>query len=185
MQSNSPELELERDVFLYRAYIAQRKFRIVLDEINESSPAELLPLKLLAEYFAFPDRRDEILGQIDKTVLEPKAKTHNFIIIAATIYYHENNTESALRVLHDVENMECYALNVQIYLKMSRLDLAQKEVKKMQDTDDDATLTQLSLAWVNLAVGRDKYQEAFYIFQVNLISLQEIYIILYFGFVVF
>ena len=164
-------MALDRDVFLYRAYIAQRKFRVVIDEINNSSPPELQPLKMLAEYFAFPNRRETILTELDQVASKANADNHNFMIVAATIYYHEKNLESALRVLRNSDHLECFALTLQIYLKMDRLDLARKELKTMQEKDDDATLTQLAQAWVNISSGGDKLQDAYYIFQVFIRSL--------------
>ena len=164
-QSTSPEVSLDRHVFLYRAYIAQRNFGVVLSEITNKSSLELQPLKTLAEYFAYPNRRETILTDLDKAASNATAENHNFLIVAATIYYHEKNLESALRVLHNTDHLECLALTLQIYLKMDRLDLARKELKAMQEKDDDATLTQLAQAWVNISSGGDKLQDAYYIFQ--------------------
>merc|ERR1719244_401634 len=78
---------------------------------------------------------------------------------------HAQDNDSALRCLYQSSALECAALSTQIYLSMDRLDLAKKEVARMQGMDEDATLTQLALAWFNLAVGGEKCQEAYFIFQ--------------------
>jgi len=166
LKPSTVELQVQRDIFLYRAYIAQRKYRIVLEEIHGTSPAELRPLRLLADYFAHPNKRDALLDSL-KEQLSGSAdlSNHTFLIVAATLFCHDANYEVALRVLHQEDNLESSAMNVQIFLQMDRVDLARKELKTMQDKDEDSTLTQLAQAWVNIAMGGDKLQDAFYIYQ--------------------
>jgi hypothetical protein len=42
---------IERDVLMYRAYIAQRKYTVVLNEVSKSSPVEVKAVRLLADYY--------------------------------------------------------------------------------------------------------------------------------------
>ena len=63
-----PALSLERDVFLYRSYLALKKFRVVLDEISPSSPELVQPLKMLANFLAYPAKRDDIVADLDSKV---------------------------------------------------------------------------------------------------------------------
>ncbi|KAG8223146.1 hypothetical protein J437_LFUL000569 [Ladona fulva] len=166
LKVSSPEAQLQRDIYLYASYIAQRKYRVVLDEIHGAAAAELQSIKLLAQYFSNPSARVEIVNSLDKKVSgNLNFGDHIFLLTAAAMYYHEQNYESALRVLHQSEHIACLAFQVVIYLKMDRVDLARKELKSMQEKDDDATITQLAQAWVNIAMGGEKFQDAFYIFQ--------------------
>lgn len=153
-------------MFLYRAYIAQRKYAVVLDDIKANSPPELQAVKMFAEYLSSESKRDAIVADLDKNMTKSvDAANTTFLLMAASIYFHEMNCDAALRTLHQGESLECMAMTIQVLLSLDRLDLARKELKKMQEQDEDATLTQLATAWVNIAVGGEKLQDAYYIFQ--------------------
>lgn len=166
LKPSSPEVRTEKDVVLYRAYIAQKKYGVVLDEIKPSHAEELQAVRRLAEYLASDNQRDKIVRDLDsKMSSNVDVSNKMFMLMAASIYFQDQNTDAALRILHSSESLECMALTVQILLKLDRVDLAKKELKRMQDTDEDNILTQLASAWLNLAVGGEKYQDAYYIFQ--------------------
>lgn len=57
LQVASPELKLEKDVYLYQTYIAQKRYRIIMEEVTSNSPIELQMLKLLAEFLSTPTNR--------------------------------------------------------------------------------------------------------------------------------
>jgi len=169
LKPSSPEKKVERDVFMYRAFMGQRKFAVVLDEIKGDSAKELTTVRYFAEYLAAPsEKREALVAAADKNLA---AGVDDVIrpLMAANIHFYDGNHEAALRCLNGAasskEALESMALTVQILLSIDRVDLAKKELKKMQDSDDDAILTQLALAWFNLAVGGDKLQDAYYIFQ--------------------
>jgi len=166
LKVHSPELKVARDYFVYRSYIALKKFSVVMSEINSGAPAELQPLRMLAEYFSQPNKRESIVLKLDEEISSIlDVSNYVFLLVAATIYYNEASFETALKVLHQSDNLECRALILQTLLKMDRVDLAKKEIKTMQEIDDDAVITQLASAWLNLQLGGDKLQEAYYTFQ--------------------
>ena len=47
LQSSDPDLVIEKNVYMYRAYLALKKFGVVRDEIGANSPQLLQPLKTL------------------------------------------------------------------------------------------------------------------------------------------
>ena len=130
--------------------MAQNKFLVVLDEITSSSADEVQPLKLLAEYLSNKQKRESVVSQVDQRVAS-NVENDTLALVAATIYVNQGNLEAAYRILHTSESLEALAFSIDILLKIDRVDLARKKLKEMQEKDDDATLTQLAQAWVNVA----------------------------------
>ncbi|RMB89802.1 hypothetical protein DUI87_33817 [Hirundo rustica rustica] len=132
---------------------AKRKFGVVLDEIKANASPELQAVRMFAEFLAKESQRDSIVAELDKKMSKSvDVANSTFLLMAASIYFHDQNPDAALRALHQGESLECLAMMIQILLKLDRIDLARKELKKMQEQDEDATLTQLATAWVNLAL---------------------------------
>jgi len=153
--------------YMYRAYIEQAQYRMVLDEVSHDAPMALQAVKLLASYHAGGrDAKEMALVQLKEWLSSPRAATEaQLLLVAALIYSAEGDAKEALKCIHQSTDLETMSLVSHIYLSMSRIDLARKQVGLMQQQDDDATLTKLAHAWVSMAEGGDKYQDALYEFQ--------------------
>jgi len=160
-------IKLERDFFLYRALISQRKYGAVQSQIKQNAQNELKALKLLARIMQDSSSQIMVLDELEALVsyssVDPGSP--NTAIAAAAIFAQADNYESALKVLHYHDGLECRAQSVHCYLAINRIDLARKELKTMQENDDDHTLTQLAQAWLHIATGGEKLQDAYYIYQ--------------------
>lgn len=150
---------------MYRAYLSSNRGKIVLDEINKSDSSDLLAIRYLAEYFGDHKKFNDLIKKIENR-LEQSSDSDTVIwtIVGGLVYINEGQYEDALRLFHDVDDLECMALTIYILLQMNRVDLAMKAYQKMQEKDDDATLTQLAQAWINIELGGEKLQDAHYIF---------------------
>lgn len=164
----SDPLKIECKEFIFRSYIAMGQCNIVLDEVSDGpdTPIALQAIKLLARYLSFSNDSEIIVGTLESWLSEAHAANSTTVqLVASTIYMHEGRIKDALRSIRHSTTMEQLALNTQILIKMQRVDLAAKQVKLMQQADEDATLTQLATGWLHMASGGNKYQEAAYVYE--------------------
>ena len=123
--------------------------------VTTDSPPELQAVKLQAELLAYPEKQEAVLKSLKALLGNAAAAANPHVqIVAATIYQNCGDERGALRTMRSFDGgMESLAFGVQIYLAMNLVEKAYGLLKKLQEIDDDATLTQLSSAWVYLAVG--------------------------------
>ena len=61
LQPSDPWLSTDTDVLMYRAYLALKKFRVVLEEVGPSSKPLLKPLTMLAAFLSNPSRKGAVV----------------------------------------------------------------------------------------------------------------------------
>ncbi|KAL5269309.1 hypothetical protein ACHWQZ_G002952 [Mnemiopsis leidyi] len=168
LQLGDQSLDLECDILMYRAYLAEGKYNLVLGEVQSRSGPEFLALVLLAKIMQNPSNKDAIVSEVGNVLNEGAASLCPDIValLCANVYLQAGDYESTLRVTNSASSLECHALAVQTLIQMNRVDIATKEMKKMQEIDEDATVSQLSLAALNIAMADFKsVQTAYYVYQ--------------------
>eukprot|EP00277_Geminigera_cryophila_P002998 CAMPEP_0179435802 /NCGR_PEP_ID=MMETSP0799-20121207/19855_1 /TAXON_ID=46947 /ORGANISM="Geminigera cryophila, Strain CCMP2564" /LENGTH=297 /DNA_ID=CAMNT_0021215423 /DNA_START=29 /DNA_END=922 /DNA_ORIENTATION=- len=166
LELSSANDERDRDVIIYRSYIALGQFDVVQDEVKEDAQTALQAVKLLATFKSKSDMKDMVLMTLKEWLTDATTGNNPVLqTVAGMIYLELGDLEEAAKVLHSGTTLEMVSLQVQVYLRMSRVDVAEKSLSLMSRMEDDATLTQLTTAWVSMALGGEKVQEAFYIFQ--------------------
>ncbi|KAK9236631.1 coatomer epsilon subunit-domain-containing protein [Lipomyces kononenkoae] len=151
-------------VYQYRAQIALGSpEQVVADLEDTEGNAALAAVKALALYKA-----GEIEGSLEivEELVETSSDDATVQVLCATVLYLAERVEDALSLLSKHEgNLAAVALIVQIRLMQNKLNLAAKEVQHVKKWGQDNLLVNLSEAWVDLHLGGDKYQEAFYIYE--------------------
>lgn len=162
----------EKEEIVYRSYLAMGQYNIILDEIKDTPTTSygLKGIKLLATFLSNPATKDTVISTVNNLLQEANtaitatgnSSLNTLSIIAAILHMHDDNVKEAMKCVHKAANLEQHALLVQLYIRIERSDLALKQVKTMKSIDEDNVLTMLASAWVNLATGGSKIQEAAY-----------------------
>jgi coatomer subunit epsilon len=96
----SQKPSLERDIFMYRSYLATNRYRIVMDEISASSSGDLLAIRLFADFLMNKNKFTDLMEIIEKKIQNSDTELHAiWKIVASIMYVHENQLEEALRIL--------------------------------------------------------------------------------------
>jgi coatomer protein complex subunit epsilon len=163
----SDELKIERDEFVYRSYVGQGQYALVISEVDDDAPVNLRAVKLLAEYLENPSgTRDGVVETLGTWLTEKETRENSTVqLVAAIIYQREDLQKEAFTALKKQSTMEQQALWAQMCLQINRCDLAEQSFKKLEAVDEDATLTQLVGAWINLHKGGDNTKEAAYTYE--------------------
>jgi histidyl-tRNA synthetase len=101
--------KIEKDFYVYRSFIEQGNFSVVLDEIKSDSPAALQATRALAAYLSKAESKDATVSKL-KSLEETGDEL--VALVAAIFYLHDNQLESALRAIFSSKRLDAYAIVV-------------------------------------------------------------------------
>lgn len=164
----------EKNELMYRSYTALGQYDVVISEISDdnSTPFNLRGVKLIAQVLSGAVEKDTAIVQFQEWLNNVDSSSIATLQLLLSILYSQEggvtgaNISEAIKIIHTGVTMEQMAMLVQLYIRLDRLDFAQKQVQKMKSIDEDGTLSMLALGWCHLStLPASKAQEAGYIFE--------------------
>jgi len=162
----------EKDFFVGRAHLAMGDAGRVLKDVAENHPAlEMKALRqvgLIVSPSSSADVKQKALALLKTWSEQDSTNNAGLAIMTGIAFSVSGDANEALRALRGrgQPSLEALHLSTCIYTAMDRPDAAKRTLDQMKAKDEDSTLTQLSEAWVSLALGgEDKYRDAVYILQ--------------------
>ncbi|THH32494.1 hypothetical protein EUX98_g1674 [Antrodiella citrinella] len=171
-ESNSPDY-IPTLVYQARAHIALNDPSAALQLIpSDTEDVSVKGVVALARYVGATDEtaKDAALEElrdlcveIESEDAEAEEKEKDLVkVLAGTAFAIAGEVEEALETLgagSSTENLEAVALIVQIYLSISRPDLARKEFERAKRWAEDDVLLQLIESSIVLVTGKDGYND--------------------------
>jgi len=154
-------------VYYFRALLETNPAE-AFKQIDDRANTGLQAVKLLGTFRGAAPEQKELAFETLKEWLSDELlrKDRSLILLGSQMYFEDNNFKEAMRLVQSPgEDLEQWAMQVQIALKIDRVDLAAKACKAMTDIDDDDALTQLCNAWLNIFSGSEKATEASFLLQ--------------------
>jgi len=165
--SGNKDLFLGAEIYRNRHLLTSEP-ESVFKNVPQNAPTALQAVKLLGTYKTAADDHKELVFETIKEWLsdESLSKDPTLQLLSSQVYFEDKNYKEALKLAcQPPPKLEKLALQIAIYLKIDRTDLAIKTLKMMQDIDDDDTLTQLATSWVYISQGEEKVTEASFLLQ--------------------
>lgn len=101
----STDAKLEAQTYLYRSYVAQGKYNLVINDIGNNTEPSLKAIQLLASYLADVQKNannaQEYTEKANTLLAEGANRINSAVqVVLATIFVQAGNLEDALRTLH-------------------------------------------------------------------------------------
>lgn len=107
---------VERDIFVYRAFIEQGNYQVVLDELKgDKVPPPLQAVRALASLMSGKTSKEETAHVVDAWLTEPDfAQDQMVLLIAAIIYERLDILNKAMQCVFNNKLLEAYVEQISL-----------------------------------------------------------------------